>query len=143
MIACPDELWSDRKRTPQFWYVVFHTLFFLDLYLSGSVEGFTPPSPFPMSELDPEGKPPAQPYTKRDLQAYLDHCRNKCQATVEALTGEKGSERCSFRWFEASMSELMLYNVRHVQHHAAQLNLILRQVVNDAPGWVFRAKGGS
>src|SRR5438445_13680729 len=37
LVACPDELWSDRSRHPEFWYLVFHTLFFLDLYLSGSV----------------------------------------------------------------------------------------------------------
>jgi hypothetical protein len=45
LLACPDELWSDRSRQPEFWYVVYHTLFYLDLYLSGSVEGFTPPRP--------------------------------------------------------------------------------------------------
>jgi len=53
--ACPDEVWSDRSRQPEFWYVVFHTLFFLDLCLSGSVEGFAPPAPFTLDELDPGG----------------------------------------------------------------------------------------
>jgi len=33
-----------------------------------------------------------------------------------------------------------LYNLRHVQHHAAQLNLILRQTIDSAPPWVGRAK---
>jgi hypothetical protein len=36
------------------------------------------------------------------------------------------------------VGELVLYNLRHVQHHAAQLNLILRQVVDAAPGWVSK-----
>jgi uncharacterized damage-inducible protein DinB len=36
--------------------------------------------------------------------------------------------------------EILLYNMRHVQHHAAQLNLLLRQVINDAPGWVYQAE---
>jgi uncharacterized damage-inducible protein DinB len=39
-----------------------------------------------------------------------------------------------------SHAELLLYNMRHVQHHAAQLNLILRQKTESAPGWVARAK---
>jgi len=30
--------------------------------------------------------------------------------------------------------------MRHVQHHAAQLNLILRQQIDSAPGWVAKAK---
>ena len=48
--ACPDEIWSDRSRRPEFWYVAFHTLFFLDLYLSDSVDGFAPPAPFTLDE---------------------------------------------------------------------------------------------
>ena len=43
--ACPDELWRDKSRDPQFWYLAFHTLFYLDLYLFGSVDGFMPPAP--------------------------------------------------------------------------------------------------
>ena len=38
--ACPDELWSDRDRQPEFWYLAYHTLFFLDLYLADATEGF-------------------------------------------------------------------------------------------------------
>jgi hypothetical protein len=30
--------------------------------------------------------------------------------------------------------------MRHVQHHAAQLNLILRQQIDSAPRWVVKAK---
>ncbi len=33
-----------------------------------------------------------------------------------------------------------MYNMRHVQEHAAQLNLILGQKIASAPGWVTRAK---
>jgi uncharacterized damage-inducible protein DinB len=39
-----------------------------------------------------------------------------------------------------SNGELLLYNMRHVQHHAAQLNMLLRQTTNSAPRWV--SKGG-
>ena len=28
VLACPDELWSDRSQRPEYWYVVYHTLFF-------------------------------------------------------------------------------------------------------------------
>ena len=35
-----------------------------------------------------------------------------------------------------SVLEILLYNMRHVQHHVAQLNLLLRQDINDAPTWV-------
>jgi uncharacterized damage-inducible protein DinB len=39
-----------------------------------------------------------------------------------------------------SLFELLLYNMRHVQHHAVQLNLLLRQGGTVPPDWVSRAK---
>jgi DinB superfamily len=138
--ACPAELWSDRSERPEFWYVVYHTLFFLDLYLSGSVEGFNPPAPFTLDEMDPVGLMPERPFTKDELQNYLNHGRKKCRATIEALTDEKARARCQIPWLEMSFAELLLDNMRHVQHHAAQLNLILRQKTDSAPGWVATTK---
>jgi hypothetical protein len=61
--ACPEDLWSKPvKKLPdrhigfkEFWYIAFHTLFFLDLYLSESDKGFTPPAPFTLDEMDERG----------------------------------------------------------------------------------------
>ncbi len=146
--ACPDELWrerlwdhpSERPEYAQFWYLTFHSLFWLDLYLSGAVEGFAPPAPFTLDELDPAGLVPEKPYTKDELLAYLETCRKKCQATIEALTDETAQRPCRFRWGEVSFVELLLYNMRHVQEHAAQLNLLLGQKTGGAPKWVARAR---
>ena len=140
LLACPERLWGDRSQRPEFWYVTYHTLFFLDLYLSDSLDGFTPPVPFTLDELDPAGVLPAQPYTKDELHTYLEHGRRKCRATIEALTEEKAGRRCGIEWHDINNMELLLYNMRHVQHHAAQLHLILRQQTDSTPGWVRRAK---
>jgi uncharacterized damage-inducible protein DinB len=140
VLACPGELWSDRSQQPEYWYVVYHTLFFLDLYLSETMEGFAPPAPFNLDELEPEGILPERPYTKDEMLAYLEHGRRKAQATLEAMTDEKARQRCRFDWLDLDLVELVLYNMRHVQHHAAQLNLILRQQTDSAPRWVARAK---
>lgn len=139
VIACPDELWSDRSQPLEFWYIVYHTLFWLDLYLSGSIEGFAPPAPFTLDELDPAGLLPERPYGKDELQTYLEHGRKKCWATIAALTGAQARERAAFSWGEVSFLELLLYNMRHVQEHASQLCLILGQQTDAAPGWVTRA----
>jgi hypothetical protein len=146
--ACPDQLWRDRlwnNRSEQpeyaeFWYIAYHALFWLDFYLSGSLEGFVPPVPFTLDELNPAALLPERPYTKNELKTYLEHGRQKCQATIEGLTDEKARQRCGFSWGEVSFSELLLYNMRHVQDHAAELNLILGQKIGSAPGWVTRAK---
>ena len=147
MRACPDELWSDPARSPAwddrsvvgFWYVAYHTLFFLDLDLSDSPDGFAPPAPFTLAELDPAGLLPERPYTKAELQSYLDHCRKKCRATIKSMTDEKARQRCGRDRLDISNAELLLYTMRHVQHHAAQLNLMLRQNAVSPPRWVAMA----
>lgn len=138
--ACPDEIWGDRSRNPEYWYLVFHTLFFLDYYLSDSYEGFHPPAPFNLDELDPAGILPDRVYTKAELRAYLEHGRAKCRRVMETLTEEKAREPRKYGSLEGSLGEGLLYSMRHVQHHTAQLNLILRQTIDSAPRWVSRTK---
>lgn len=140
MVACPEELWGDRSQRPEFWYVTFHTLFFLDLYLSDSDKGFAPPAPFTLDEMDERGLLPDRVYTKEELQKYLDHGRQKCRKVIAGMTDEKANRRCGFEWLDISVGESLLYNMRHVQHHAGQLNLILRQKVDAAPRWVRKTK---
>ena len=145
--ACPDELWRERlyhERSLQsdfaeFWYVGYHALFWLDFYLSETVEGFAPPAPFTLTELE-AGQLPERVYTKAELQNYLEHGRNKCQARLETLTDEMAPQRCRPDWPEMSIAELLLYNMRHVQEHAAQLSLFLGQRGDSPPGWVAKAR---
>jgi len=149
--ACPDNLWSarlwsDRSQRPEFsefWYIAYHTLFWLDLYLSGSVEGFTPPAPFTLDEIDPAGLLPERRYTKEELRSYLDHGRQKSRTIIEALTDDRARQRCQFSWGEISYAELLLDNMRHIQEHAAQLNLFLGQQIGLAARWVARTNHNS
>jgi len=147
IMACPDHLWTIRlwkdeviPQSSEFWYVAFHTLFWLDLYLSGSVEGFVPPSPFNLDELDPSGIIPENPYTKDELLKYLAHCRKKCRTTIEDLNSERTEQICSFPWGEVTFVALLLDNMRHVQEHVAQLNIILGQKIGWSPRWITNAK---
>ncbi|MEZ4645396.1 MAG: DinB family protein [Chloroflexota bacterium] len=144
--ACPDELWCEQlwdnepATFSQYWYQVYHALFWLDLYLFGAEEGFIPPAPFTLIEQDDDGPLPEKPYTKAQLQAYLDDCRQKCQTTIAALTDEAARRRCQFAWGEVSFAELLLYNMRHVQGHAAQLDLMLGQKGTSTSDWIAQAR---
>jgi hypothetical protein len=134
--ACPDSEWSTGDA-PQPWYLVYHTLFFLDLYLSPSRDGFAPPAPFTPGELDRDGPPPPRVYSKAELRAYLEHGRAKFLAVERSLVAEPEQHR-DFGFIACTLPEMLLYGMRHVQHHAAQLNLLLRQRTASAPGWVIR-----
>lgn len=136
IVACPDELWSDRTREPEFWYLAYHTIFFLDYYSSESAQGFAPPAPFTLDELDPAGVIPERPFTKDELLGYLRHGREKVRSLVAALTDDYAREIRTFNSRDRSVLEWLLVSIRHVQHHTAQLNLILRQQADRSPGWV-------
>ncbi len=131
--ACPEQLWNTASK---FWYNAYHTLFYLDYYLTDEPESFSPPSPFTLSEFDPTGIMPDRVYNKDELLQYLHFCRDKCHHLIAGLTDEKANSRWVNDRKNYSILELLIYNMRHVQHHAAQLNLLLRQGMDNAPKWV-------
>jgi hypothetical protein len=138
---CPDQLWTvvlwkddDDARFGQFWFVAYHTVFWSDLFVSGTSEGFLPPPPFIRGRL------PDQPYTKEQVLAYLSACRQKCQSSLEALTDERAQEQCVFQWMTPSYLELQMYAMRHVQEHAGQLGLVLGQQGVPGYDWVASAR---
>ena len=161
VVVCPaslwrERLWSDPPDHPQppfgeFWCIAYHTLYWLDVYLSSVAEspaGVTPPSPFPAPALDADDDPPERPYAKDDLRAYLAYTKQKCQNTIATLTSERAGAPYDFPWEKGqgrpiSTLELLLYTMRHVQEHAAQLSLFLGQHgIPDADlDWVPRAQG--
>ncbi len=140
--ACPPRLWDDPSVPVErrFWYLAFHTLFWLDRYLCDAPDAHVPPAPFTLGELDPTGVYPERAYTVDDLLAYLERGRDRCRAMLRALDDARASETSTFRSGELSVLEMHHYNLRHVQHHTAQLNLLLRQGGVTPPRWVGRGR---
>ena len=99
--SCPDALWTQRLWEDEpdqwvaqgfgaFWYVGYHTLFWLDLYLTGAEEGFAPPAPFDLVEMQANETLP-RVYTREELLVYLEVCRERYQTALAALTTENVS----------------------------------------------------
>ena len=133
--ACPDHLWNTET---QFWYRSYHTLFYLDYYSSTNPSSFAPPAPFTLSEFDSGGKLPERVYSKAELIDYLQFGKQKCYELIHGLTTELAELRFINVAKDYSMLEIIIYNMRHVQHHAAQLNLLLSQGGFKSPSWVSR-----
>lgn len=141
---CPDELWTaalwedtEDARYGHFWFIAYHSLSWLDLYLTGSREGFKPPAPFIRGAL------PENPYTKDDISKYLKDCREKCQTVIEGLSDEKARQICHFEWMDLSFLELQLYSLRHVQEHSSQLRYFLGRNGIATNDWVARVEAKS
>ena len=67
-----------------------------------------------------------------ELLGYLEHCRKQLETVMAGMTEAWVTYR------KMSNGELLLYNMRHVQHHAAQLNMLLPQTTDSAPRGVSK-----
>jgi hypothetical protein len=135
--TCPRGVWEQKGV---FSFQTYHTLFFLDYYLSTDPVGFTQPTNFSYSEFD--DAPDVVIYSQEDLLDYLSACRQKAQTLILGL----GESLSAQRWvnesktMDYSLFEILLYNLRHVQHHVGQLNLLLRQHIDAAPEWIEKSR---
>ena len=132
ILVCPESFW-DKK---DFWYSVYHTIFWIDYYSSTDPDTFSPPEPFTLSELDPKGISPERVYLKKELLEYLEYSGNKVFFLIDGLNEETSKERFITKKKNYNRIEMILYNMRHVQHHVGQLNFLLRQNEDVAGQWV-------
>ena len=151
IVICPNEIWQKEKKI---FYMTYHTVIFLDYYLSSPVKDFHPNLPYTIGDLDNlaleaiDDVIPNHFYSKEELLTYISTIRVKCKRLITLTPMEKFSERwinkeeinmhglCPSLVIKYNRWEILLYNFRHVQHHVAQLNLLLRQKANVATEWI-------
>jgi len=143
---CPDDYFITNRR---FYYLAFHSTIFLDYYSTIPPKDFLPLLSFSQKEPDERPKEaiddliPDKTYSKQEIVEYLKQSREKCKQIIYALTDEKLTERFKEgdepNDMDYPILEILLYNLRHTQHHTAQLNMLLRQDIDKHMEWSFRA----
>lgn len=131
---CSDELWNAPVAKYPFCQVAFHTLFFTDYYLCKDEEPssmrqqpFHLDNPAFFGDYEQlEYREPVSLYKKPQILEYLNFCREKAVATVAAESQADLEAPAKFVRRKCTRAELHVYNMRHIQHHAAQLILRLR-----------------
>ncbi|SDC09602.1 DinB family protein [Pedobacter soli] len=143
---CPVDFFLDNKR---FYYLVYHSVVFLDYYSTIPPRPFSPILSFTIQPPNQRPKEsigdmiPDKIYSKQELLDYLQATRLKCKKLVDSLTD---NEKLDIRFTEGNQEgdmdypilEILLYNLRHTQHHIGQLNLIMRQDLGKYMEWAFR-----
>lgn len=139
--SCPENSWDTMETVNRFWHVAYHVLFYTHLYLQPTGADFVPWEkhrehyeslgrlPYP-----PYEKPVVDiPYRKAEIMAYLDFCVAEVgrQIDVVDLAAESG-----FSWIPFGKLELQFYNIRHIQHHTAELSTMLMIRENIEIDWV-------
>ncbi|MBT8233104.1 MAG: DinB family protein [Saprospiraceae bacterium] len=133
---CPDNYWDE---TDQLWYLAYHTLFWTEYYLDDYELPFKSTT-FGHSEFDPKGVKPNRVFSKLELINALEKIKKNAELKITNLNEEDAQKPFSGYKKGYTFTEITLYNMRHIQHHAAQMNILLRQKIDDAPGWVSRVR---
>jgi hypothetical protein len=138
--ACPPEVWDDTSRpvARRFWYLAYHSLFWLDRYWEEVEANHKPPAPFTMGELDPAGVYPDTVYSKEQLLTYLEYGRAKVRQKLEMLDEARAAARCGFPTQPISQLELYHHSLRHTAPPPAPLLPVRRLGGGAPPRWVLR-----
>ena len=144
---CPEPSWNKRVAALKFCQAAFHAVFFADVYLQPTDDvDLLKRQPFHVEHKadfrdyeELEDREQVLLYDKPFVLSYLQNVRRKARETIaresaEVLTGPSG-----FRRRTCSRAELHVYNIRHIQHHAAQLSLRLRLDTDVDIPWVGHA----
>lgn len=143
--GCPESAWNAPVANHMFSKVVFHTLYFTDLYVGRDDEASFRRQPLhrqlaPLFADLPVGREPFEDpaprsYDRAPLLTYLEFCRRKV-SEIMATETEETLNASEIFGYEFSRAELHVYNIRHVHHHAAQLSLRLRLDTGAGIDWV-------
>jgi hypothetical protein len=126
--ACPPEHWEGKIANGTFRWVAYHTLFWVDLYLSPGDEDAFVLRDFHHRGGDERENTASPGLSKDETLAYVPICRQKVLETLAAETAESLQGPCGFSCRKITRGELHVYNLRHVQHHTGQLSAYLRRV---------------
>lgn len=145
VVACPDQLWpaplwrvAPESEAPadasEFRVLAVHSLRWMERYLAA----------IPESEFASLPHTSAVTPDKPAVRSTLASLREHSQDTLTRLTNDELHRPIThYPWITAQLSyvELQIYNLRHLQEHAAQLCLFLGQhgVPDEALDWVSRA----
>ena len=132
---CPPEHWEGKIANDTFRQVAYHTLFWLDLYLSPGEDAFTLRDLHERGGDDRSDSAPSTGLSREETLAYVGICRQMIRKTLASETPESLQRPSGFAWLPFSRAETHLYNLRHLQHHAGQLSAYLRRVVEDGERW--------
>lgn len=139
-----DTTWTAKINNVPFWQMCYHVLWFTDFYFHADQKTFQPRS------FDVEGmknvmvKPDSRmleiqkhPISKSTMKAYCTYARQKANQFIQSIDNSFFTTPSPFEWHGFPKIDLVDYNLRHLQHHVGQLDIILRREQNIGNPWIM------
>lgn len=134
-------LWFDSEsyQSPA-WQIAYHALFFTNIYCSATEDAIVAwPKLKPrfdrlagVRDSSDSATLSAGAYSQADIREFLDFIRAQIPQYLEAFEPE---EPCWPDWYDEPQLEFHLNNLRHTQHHNAELTERRNNVTNFRYRW--------
>jgi hypothetical protein len=145
---CPDTHWQTKVGHGTIRQDAYHALFWCSYYLTRHETEYIP-SDFHRRGGNELGPTISEGLEQQDTLAFIEDTHTRvvqtlAEETESTLSGESGFPSIFVRR-PITRCELHVYNIRHLQHHVAQINLTLRRISDTegldlkmpwvGPGW--------
>ena len=144
---CPNSLWEDESKGPSYYKIIYHILYFADLYLSRTKEersAFKPrfefAEDFSISKENFGSAYWKKSLSKEECNLYLSEIRSKTQVFFQQVSIKELISEPIFEWHGSSLLGSLIYNIRHVMLHLGSLQGRLRLAGIDEHFWVSKSE---
>ncbi|MFZ1787312.1 MAG: hypothetical protein WAT92_03335 [Saprospiraceae bacterium] len=124
----PEDVWVNEKYPNPVWQIAYHSLWALKFYLGPNTESYVP---FEYAiegaeslggvqdwENPTEGIKVEGFHTKSEILTFIENIKSELQNNIESIPLDSPS---GFEWYPYTRFELHINNIRHIQHHTAQI----------------------
>ncbi|WNS45148.1 DinB family protein [Paenibacillus sp. MMS20-IR301] len=130
---CPDEFWNDASQ--KYWKHVFHAATSMKFWFrQQKEEAFIIPD-FGRDITEALDQECSDYPTKEEMTAYVEEMMKVARSFVDELTDETLMEPCVL-FAEITKMDVVLMQIRHVQHHVGYCNSILNSNQLEAVKWI-------
>lgn len=160
---CPDELWCSGPPPPPVWQQLYHVMYYIDFWIRDDYEepsqgadqavgvpaanagaDARAPSQFLSMTFDKGvsfdlAKPSTDHLSREELSLYLERLRRKTEHFFESLRDDQLLQPVA-AWTCFNRHDVILSQVRHIQHHVGCCNAILARA-GQSIGWLPENEG--
>ena len=133
--TCPKALWAQKNIDPPIWQQVYHALYGADYWFSKDKSSFVTPK-FDAEVNSVLGEESKGFIDKNAMVGYLEYVENKVISFLDQLD-EDGLTKPSPLYNKWTNLDVVLEQLRHLQHHVGYLNRVILKCKLKPIEWEF------
>lgn len=133
--GCSAELWAERSDEPPFWQQAYHTLWYLDFYLSNAPRSFQGPTLAQERAQNLDVQSGTVIPSREQILQYLEQVNAKCGRVLAETASQPLDGENVFHWTGPTYAHRLIYNMRHAQDHVSALRSMLTRKKGKSPPW--------